>query len=152
MSQRRPSPSPDEQRPARTGRIAERDDGRQDRGKQEAIDAVEQPAMARDEMAHVLGAKAALHRALNQVAELAGERQRYADKGKAPPRSAAEGYGESITDQGRRQRADDESAPGLARRDAGRKFRSADEAPGGVRGRVGGPGDGKEIKHGHGAE
>ncbi len=53
-------------------------------GKQKPVDAVEQSAMTRDHLAHVLGSEAALHPALNQVTHLAGERKGHAHQRKPP--------------------------------------------------------------------
>ena len=60
--------------------------------------------------------------------------------------------GEGKADKGRRERADDKPAPGLFGRDAGGELGPADQAPRRISGRVGGPGNGKKIEHGGGAE
>src|SRR5215467_14602647 len=50
-------------------------DGRHERGRDKAVQAVHQPAMAGDEPARVLGAVAALERGLEQITGLRGGRE-----------------------------------------------------------------------------
>src|SRR6476469_10924331 len=52
--------SPDKQPTTGIGRIAQSDQCRRDCGDEKAVDAVEQPTMAGDEITHVFGAKPAL--------------------------------------------------------------------------------------------
>src|SRR3546814_20557596 len=57
----------------------ERQRTEQQRHRQDAIDAVEQPAMPRNELARILDPRAALHPALREVAELREQAHEQAD-------------------------------------------------------------------------
>ena len=70
--------------------------------------------MTRNELAHILGAKPALHGALAQIANLASPRDRDACQSEAPARRPFQHDGECITDESRTKRAENEPAPRLA--------------------------------------
>src|SRR5262245_5334011 len=65
---------PKQQPAARRRRIAQRDEAGEHGRHHQSIDAIEQAAMARDKLARILGAKAALDPAFEQVAKLARNR------------------------------------------------------------------------------
>src|SRR6476659_11098797 len=123
--------SPDKQPTTGIGRIAQGDQCRRDCGDEKAIDAVEQPTVAGDEIAHVLGSKPALRRALAQIADLTRRGDGHADQGQAPARGLPQKPGKSKSNQRRRKGANQKPAPGLSRRDLRGEFRAADQpAPG----------------------
>src|SRR5690242_2153278 len=140
--------SPNQQAAAGARGIAEGDKRRDDGGKQEAIDAVEQATMTGDEVTRILGSEAPLHGALEQITHLAREREHDAHQRKLHRRCLLERPGESITDESGGEGANDKPAPGLLRRDSRRELGSTKQAPGGIRGGVRGPGYNKKIKRG----
>ena len=124
-----------------------------DGGKQKAVDAVEQAAMTWDQLAHVLGSEAALHRSSRPSLPSGRRAQARCSRAQASrPKCSLSAEAKATPTRAGVERADDKPAPGLVGRDAGRELGPADQASGDIRGRIGGPGNGKKIEHGDGAK
>ena len=115
---------------------------------QEPVDAVEQPAMARDQRAAVLHAGAALGRRFDEVAHLPDDRQARANGGQGECVAEAEGIAHGRAGHGGPGHAAEQSRPGLARADARGELGAARRAPDDIGADVGRPDAGHDPDDG----
>src|SRR6185312_13516448 len=98
---------------------------------QQAVQPVEQAAMAGNEVARVLHPEMALGERFGKVAELGHHRKAAADQGQSRRRSARQPGGDESY-QRRAEHATGEAGPRLVRAEPRRELGPADAAPGGV--------------------